>query len=45
MAKVNVYNMSGEAVSEIEKKAFEGFSEEEKSQMITLLGRLTENLM
>ncbi|MBQ8799221.1 MAG: MarR family transcriptional regulator [Lachnospiraceae bacterium] len=33
-----------EAVNLIEKKAFAGFSEEEKSQMIALLGRLTDNL-
>ena len=31
-------------VEEIEQKSFAGFTEEEKDQLITLLGRLTENL-
>ena len=31
-------------VEEIEEKGFTGFSEEEKDQLISLLGRLTENL-
>ena len=31
-------------VEEIEEKSFVGFSEEEKDQLITLLGRMTENL-
>ena len=31
-------------VEEIEQKSFAGFTEEEKDQLITLLGRMTENL-
>jgi DNA-binding MarR family transcriptional regulator len=31
-------------VEEMEEKGFAGFSEEEKDQLISLLGRLTENL-
>ena len=31
-------------VEEIEEKSFAGFSEEEKDQLVTLLGRMTENL-
>ena len=31
-------------VDEIEEKGFTGFTEEEKDQLICLLGRLTENL-
>ncbi len=31
-------------VEEIEEKSFVGFSEEEKDQLVTLLGRMTENL-
>ncbi len=31
-------------VSEIERRSFEGFTEEEKNQLITLLDRMTENL-
>jgi DNA-binding MarR family transcriptional regulator len=31
-------------VEGIEEKGFAGFSEEEKDQLITLLGRMTENL-
>lgn len=31
-------------VEEMEEKGFAGFSEEEKDQLVSLLGRLTENL-
>lgn len=31
-------------VEEVEVKAYEGFSQEEKEQLISLLGRLTDNL-
>jgi len=31
-------------VEEMEEKGFAGFSEEEKDQLISLLGRLTDNL-
>ena len=31
-------------LNEMEEKGFAGFSEEEKDQLVSLLGRLTENL-
>lgn len=40
----NLADQVNRVVEEIEEKGFVGFSEDEKDQLITLLGRLTENL-
>lgn len=37
-------NQVNRVVEEIEEKGFVGFSEDEKDQLISLLGRLTDNL-